>query len=86
MTHDDRTDLSVTTRPQPGSANITLVYRAGILIGRIVGQSIHDCTGRLRCGDDFAQFVRAAADATADVIDLEPVTHPDGHVAWEVPA
>jgi hypothetical protein len=56
----DVTDLCVTTRPQPGSANLTRIYCAGIFIGRITGQSVYDCTGRLRSGDDFARFVRAA--------------------------
>ena len=60
MTHDDGTDLSVTTRPQHGSANVTRIYCAGIFIGRITGQSVYDATGRLRSGDDFARFVRAA--------------------------
>jgi hypothetical protein len=55
MTHDD----SVTTRPQPGSTGTVLVYRQGIFIGRVRGQSVYDCTGRLRCGDDFARFVQA---------------------------
>ena len=60
MTHDDVTDLPVTTRPQPGSAAITRIYCLGIFIGRVCGQSVYDCTGRLRSGDDFARFVRAA--------------------------
>ena len=60
MTHDDRTDPSATTRPQPGSANVTLIFRQGIFIGRITGQSVYDCTGRLRSGNDFARFVLAA--------------------------
>ncbi len=60
MTRIDATDLSVTTRPQPGSANVTRIYCAGIFIGRITGQSVYDPTGRLRSGDDFARFVRAA--------------------------
>ena len=60
MTHDDRTDLPITTSPQPGSAKLTRIYCAGIFIGRITGQTIYDCTGRLRSGDDFARFVRAA--------------------------
>lgn len=60
MTHDDFIDLSVTTRPQPGSVRITRIYCAGIFIGRITGQLVYDATGRLRSGDDFCQFVRAA--------------------------
>ncbi len=60
MTHDDGTDLSVTTRPQPGSVRFTRIYCAGIFIGRVCGQSVYDATGRLRAGDDFARFVRAA--------------------------
>jgi hypothetical protein len=40
MTHDDGTDLSVTTRPQPGSANLTRIYCLGVFIGRITGQSV----------------------------------------------
>jgi len=60
MTHDDGTDLSVTTRPQPGSANLTRIYCLGVFIGRITGQSVYDCTGRLRSGDDFARFMLAA--------------------------
>jgi len=60
MTHDDVTDLPVTTRPQPGSAILTLIYCAGIFIGRTDGHAIYDCTGRLRSGDDFCRFVRAA--------------------------
>jgi hypothetical protein len=91
MTHDDRTDLSVTTRPQPGSAAITRIYCAGIFIGRVCGQAVHDCTGRQRSGDDFARLVLEAVSAgdsliPADVIDLEPVTGPDGRVCWEMPA
>jgi hypothetical protein len=60
MSHDDGTDLSVTTRPQPGSANLTRIYCAGIFIGRITGQLVYDPTGRLRSGDEFARFVLAA--------------------------
>jgi len=60
MTHHDGTDLSVTTRPQPGSAKLTRIYCQGIFIGRITGQSVHDCTGRLRSGDAFERFVLSA--------------------------
>jgi hypothetical protein len=60
MTHDDVTDLSVTIRPQPGSAAITRIYCLGVFIGRVCGHTVHDCTGRLRCGDDFARFVLSA--------------------------
>lgn len=60
MTHVDVTDLPVTISPQPGSANLTRIYCAGIFIGRIVGQSVYDATGRLRSGDDFARFVLSA--------------------------
>ena len=60
MTHDDRTDLSVTTRPQPGSANLTRIYCLGVFIGRITGRTVYDCTGRLRSGDDCAAFVLSA--------------------------
>jgi hypothetical protein len=60
MTHDDRTDLSVTTRPQPGSANITRIYWEGVFLGRVCGQLVYYCTGRLRSGDDFARFVLSA--------------------------
>jgi hypothetical protein len=45
MTHDDGTDLSVTSRPQPGSANLTRIYCTGIFIGRITGQLVYDPTG-----------------------------------------
>jgi hypothetical protein len=60
MTHDDRTDLLITTRPQPGSAKLTRIYCLGIFIGRITGQLVYDCTGRLRSGDEFERFVLAA--------------------------
>ena len=40
MTHDDFTDLPVTTRPQPGSTAITRIYCLGVFIGRITGQSV----------------------------------------------
>jgi hypothetical protein len=60
MTHDDFTDLPVTTRPQPGSANLTRIYCLGVFIGRIADQTVHDCTGRLRSGDEFERFVLAA--------------------------
>lgn len=60
MTRVDVTDTSVTTRPQPGSANLTLIFRQGIFISRTDGHAIYDATGRLRSGDDFARFVRAA--------------------------
>jgi hypothetical protein len=61
MTHLDVTDLSsVTTRPQPGSANVTRLYREGVFIGRVCGQSVYDATGRLRCGDDFERIALLA--------------------------
>ena len=60
MTHIDGTDLPVTTRPQPGSARLTMVYCLGVFIGRTDGRSVYDCTGRLRCSDDFCRFVLAA--------------------------
>ena len=56
MTHQD----SVTTRPRPGCADTTRIYRAGIFIGCICGQLVYDCTGRLRSGDEFETFVRTA--------------------------
>jgi hypothetical protein len=40
-----------------GSANVTLVYREGIFIGRVCGHTVYDCTGRLRAGDEFCRFV-----------------------------
>ena len=60
MTHDDRTDLPITTSPQPGSAKLTRIYCLGVFIGRVCGQTVHDCTGRLRSGDEFEQFVLSA--------------------------
>jgi hypothetical protein len=57
MTHVD----SVITRPQPGTADVTLVYREGIFIGRITrAGDVHDCTGRKRQGDDLAAFILAS--------------------------
>ena len=47
------TSSAPTIRTQPGSAKLTRIYCAGIFIGRITGQSVYDCTGRLRSGDDF---------------------------------
>lgn len=60
MTQINRTHQGVTTRPQPGSTDTVLVYREGVFLGRVRGQHVHDCTGRLRSGDDFARFVLAA--------------------------
>lgn len=60
MTHDDVTDLPVTTSPQPGTVKLTRIYCQGIFIGRVCGHTVHDCTGRLRSGDEFERFVLSA--------------------------
>jgi cysteine synthase len=57
MTCTNSIDASITTRPQPDSAN-TLIYREGIFIGRTTGQCVYGATGRLRSGDDFCRFIR----------------------------
>jgi hypothetical protein len=60
MTQINRTHQGVTTFPQPGCADTTRIYWEGVFIGRVVGQAVYDCTGRLRSGDDFAAFLLSA--------------------------